>query len=113
MTTEILQRVRESSRLPTIDVDDVRGDEERVNMASVDSSMLFETMNLSGTPFKFIGTCIDGAFIVHQEDKSWRIEKRVAEDLAMGRLSLAEMFSKSKQMANPCKPDTSTDLIQK
>jgi len=53
---------------------------------------------------RIVATCIDGAYAIRQKDKDWRIEKRIAEDFALERLSLAEMFSKSVQMKNPCKP---------
>jgi hypothetical protein len=113
MTTEILQRVRESSRPAVISADDVYDDDERVDMASVVSSMLFETLKLSGTPFKGIATCLDGAYAIHQEDKDWRVEKRIAEDLALGRLTLADMFAKSVQMKNPCKPNSSSPAAKR
>ena len=113
MTTEILQRVRESSRPVVISTDDVYHDDERVDMASIVNSILFEKLKVSGTPFKGIATCLDCAYAIHQEDKDWRVEKRVAEDLALGRMTLADMFAKSIQTKNPCKPSSPSAAAEK
>jgi len=92
---------------PTVDSSDVYDDDDRVNMASVVSSALIEQLRASGTPFEMVATCTDGAYGIVRADKAWHIEKHVAEDLALGRLNLADMFAKSIQMKNPCKPDAS------
>ena len=107
MTTEILQRVRESTRQPTIDASDLYDDDERVNMASVISSMLLQKLKTAGISFQGVVTCTDGAYGIVQEDKAWRVEKRLAEDLALGRISLSDMFAASTQEKNPCNPGRS------
>jgi hypothetical protein len=102
MTTEILQRVRESTRQPVIDASDVYDDENRVDMASIMSAVLVQRLKDESIPFDSVATCIDGAYAIHQENRAWRVEKMTAEDLALGRISLSEMFAASKQDKNPC-----------
>jgi len=103
ITTEILQRVRESTRQATIDASELYDDNDRVDMASIISTVLVQRLRREGIPFKAVGTCTDGGYGIFQDDKGWRIEKRVAEDLALGRISLSEMFAASTQDKNPCR----------
>jgi hypothetical protein len=105
MTTEILQRVRESAHQAVFDSRDVYDDAERVDISSVISSALLQRLKDERIPFSGVGTCTNGGYAIFQADKSWRIEKSVAEDLALGRISLSEMFSASRQKENPCGPD--------
>jgi len=91
-------------RRPTFDSSDVYDDEERVDIPSIVSSVIFQQLKGNGIPFKGITTCVDGAFGIVQKDKAWRIERTLGEDFALGRLTLTELFARATQEANPCKP---------
>ena len=102
MTREILQRVRESTRPKTIEQRNVYDEEERVDLASVVSSMLVEQLKEAGVPFSGVMTCTDGAYGIWKDGvRPWR----VAEDLALGRISLVQMFADSRKEDHPCSPE--------
>jgi hypothetical protein len=110
MTTEILERVREQSKGPTVDPDRIRDDDDRIDMSSVVSDVLMHEVKASGMTFWGVGTCMDGAYSINQKDRGWRIEKRVAEDLALGRIKFAQVLASAVQMKNPCMPNAETSV---
>ena len=112
ITTEILERVREQSKGARVDPDKIR-DDDRIEMSSVVSEILTEGVRGSGMPFWGVGTCIDGAYAIQQKDKGWRVEKRVAEDFALGRINFAQVLSTAVQMKNPCAPSPEVPVSSK
>lgn len=108
MTRELLERVRESSRKLSVDPDDIYDDDDRIDVASIVRSVIVQQLKQHGIPFKAVATCTDGAFGIIQSDKSWRIEKDIGEDFALGRLTLTTLFARAVQNENPCTPTAAT-----
>jgi hypothetical protein len=94
MSSEILERIREQSRKPRVDFLD---DEEHIEFASIVIDMLVDQLKGENTDFKAVALRRDGDYTIVQKTKAWVVAKLIAEDCAIGRITLSELFSKSVQ----------------